>query len=222
MIADAVDSGMHKVLIANRGEIACRLAIACREAGLACVAVYATPDAAAPHVFLADEAIHLPGDTPATTYLDAGAILAAAAATGADAVHPGYGFLSESASFARQVAAAGLVWIGPPAGAIERMGDKLEARLIAAAAGLPVLAGGTLEAGGELPAGLFPVMVKASHGGGGIGLRHVAGAAGLADAMARAGAQAAAAFGSGALYWERYLPGARHVEVQVLADATGA
>ncbi|MDB5099649.1 MAG: Acetyl/propionyl CoA carboxylase alpha subunit [Cyanobacteria bacterium RYN_339] len=206
---------MHKVLIANRGEIAARLILACREHNLLAVAVYATPDADAPYVALADEAYELPGDTPTATYLDAAALLAVATASGADAVHPGYGFLSEDAGFAEAVGAAGLTWIGPPAALIALMGDKWRAREAAAAAGLPVLAGGPVD---QLPT-QYPIMIKATGGGGGLGLRRVDRAEDFEAAVAAAGAQAAQAFRANpGLYWEAFLPGARHVEVQLVSE----
>ncbi|HEY9720907.1 MAG TPA: biotin carboxylase N-terminal domain-containing protein [Oscillatoriaceae cyanobacterium] len=213
---------MRRVLIANRGEIACRLLKACRELGLETVAVYATPDADAPHVRLADFARELPGTSPAETYLNAPALLARAQGCGADALHPGYGFLSEDAAFARACREAGLTFVGPPTEAIARMGDKLEARAVAEAAAVPVLPGGTLEDGDALPE-TYPVMIKAALGGGGMGLRRVAELKGLEAAIAEAQAQAAQAFGAdrGRLYWETYAQGARHIEVQIAGDAHG-
>jgi acetyl-CoA/propionyl-CoA carboxylase biotin carboxyl carrier protein len=214
------------VLIANRGEIAARLLRTYRARGIRTVAVYSDADVAALHVRLADEARQL-GPAPVTaSYLNQDAVLAAAADAGADAVDPGYGLLSENAGFARAVAAAGLVFIGPPADAIAAMGDKVAARALARRAGLPVVPGsGVLEAPGpaleEAERLGYPVLVKASRGGGGRGLRLVEAAAALPGALAAAAAEAAAAFGRPEVYLERHVPGARHVEVQVLADAHG-
>jgi propionyl-CoA carboxylase alpha chain len=206
-----------RVLAANRGEIARRIFRACRRGGLGCVAVFSDPDAGAPHVAEADAAVRLPGSSPADTYLNGPAIVAAALAAGADAVHPGYGFLSEDAGFARAVQAAGLTWIGPPAGAIETMGSKINSKKLAAEAGVPVLP--------ELAPGAvseYPVLVKASAGGGGRGMRVVSGPDELQAALQSARREAEAAFGDGAVFCEPLLAGARHVEVQVLADAHGS
>jgi propionyl-CoA carboxylase alpha chain len=160
-----------RVLAANRGEIARRIFRTCRRMGIGCVAVFSDPDAGAPHVTEADAAVRLPGSSAADTYLNAPMVIAAALAAGADAVHPGYGFLSEDAGFARAVQAAGLTWVGPPADAIEAMGSKITSKKLAAGAGVPVLP--------ELsPAAIpgYPVLVKASAGGGGRGMRVVRGA----------------------------------------------
>ncbi|MFN3430991.1 MAG: acetyl/propionyl/methylcrotonyl-CoA carboxylase subunit alpha, partial [Candidatus Sericytochromatia bacterium] len=221
---------MRKILIANRGEIAVRLILACRELNLQTVAVYAEPDAESPHAWLADEAIALAGATPAETYLDAQALLEAARRTGCDALHPGYGFLSENATFASACAEAGLTFVGPPPSAIAAMGHKLAARQAVAAAGVPVPPGGPLTddpATWPTPAD-YPVMVKAAGGGGGMGLRRVDAPDALPTAIADARAQCAAAFASGGgpeaveLYWETYLVGGRHIEVQIAADRHGA
>ena len=185
--------------------------------GIATVAVYAEGDADAPFVHDADHAVALPGRTATETYLDIDALLGAAAASGADAVHPGYGFLSERAAFARAVIDAGLSWVGPPPEVVEVMGDKLAAKRLMAAAGVPVLPSWEV-AGDELP---FPILVKAAAGGGGKGMRVVESAAGLADAMAAAGREAAAAFGDPTVFLERYVAEARHVEIQILADDHG-
>jgi propionyl-CoA carboxylase alpha chain len=204
------------VLVANRGEIARRVFRACRRSGTGCVAVFSDPDAGEPHVAEADAAVRLPGSSAAGTYLNGPALVAAALAAGADAVHPGYGFLSEDAGFARAVQAAGLTWIGPPADAIEAMGSKITAKKLAAGAGVPVLP--------ELaPADItaYPVLVKASAGGGGRGMRVVGSAAGLPAALESARREAQSAFGDSAVFCEPLLGGARHVEVQVLADAHG-
>jgi propionyl-CoA carboxylase alpha chain len=205
-----------RVLAANRGEIARRVFRACRRSGIGCVAVFSDPDAAAPHVAEADAAVRLPGSSPADTYLNAPAIVAAALAAGADAVHPGYGFLSEDAGFARAVQAAGLAWVGPPADAIEAMGSKITSKKLAAEAGVPVLP--------ELAPGAiagYPVLVKASAGGGGRGMRVVRSAAELPAALESARREAESAFGDGTVFCEPLLTGARHVEVQVLADSHG-
>ncbi len=229
-----------RVLAANRGEIARRIFRTCRRAGIGCVAVFSDPDAGAPHAAEADAAIRLPGSSPADTYLNATAIVAAALAAGADAVHPGYGFLSEDAGFARAVHGAGLTWIGPSADAIEAMGSKITSKKLAAGAGVPVLpelspeailAGGSGAIGvwgvpgehGVLPGWPgYPVLVKASAGGGGRGMRVVRGADELQAALESARREAQSAFGDGTVFCEPLLPGARHVEVQVVADAHGS
>src|ERR1039457_974136 len=185
--------------------------------GIATVAVYAEGDAVAPFDHDADHVVALPGRTATETYLDIDALLGAAAASGADAVHPGYGFLSERAAFARAVIDAGLSWVGPPPEIIEVMGAKLAAKRLMAEAGVPVLASWEV-ADDEL---VFPVVVKAAAGGGGKGMRVVESAAGLADAMAAAGRGAAAAFGDPTVFLERYVAEARHVEIQILADDHG-
>jgi propionyl-CoA carboxylase alpha chain len=205
-----------RVLVANRGEIARRVLRSCRRSGIGCVAVFSDPDAGEPHTAEADAAVRLPGASAADTYLNGPALVAAALAAGAGAVHPGYGFLSEDAGFARAVQAAGLIWIGPPADAIEAMGSKIISKQLAAGAGVPVLP--------ELdPAAItaYPVLVKASAGGGGRGMRVVRSAAGLATALESAQREAQSAFGDAAVFCEPLLAGARHVEVQVLADAHG-
>lgn len=218
---------MRKVLIANRGEIAVRVVRACRDEGLAAVAVYAEPDRDAPHVRLADEAYALGGDTPATSYLDAAKLLRAAAAAGADAVHPGYGFLSEDADFAQAVLDAGLTWIGPPPAAIRALGDKVSARRIAEAVGAPLVPGTRDPIGGAAEAVAFadrhglPIAIKAAHGGGGRGLRVVRDRAEIAELFDAAVREATAAFGRGECFVERYLEQPRHVETQCLADTFG-
>lgn len=206
------------VLVANRGEIARRIFATCRRTGRSAVAVFADPDADAPFVAEADAAVRLPGDGPAGTYLRGGAVIAAALATGADAIHPGYGFLSENAGFARAVLDAGLTWIGPPPAAIDAMGSKIEAKKLMAAAGVPVLP--ELDPSAVTEADL-PVLIKASAGGGGRGMRIVHHVADLADAVDSARREAAAAFGDDAVFCERYLPHGRHIEVQVMADIAG-
>ena len=216
-----------KVLIANRGEIAVRVARACRDAGLASVAVYADPDRDAPHVRAADEAFALGGDTPAASYLDAGKILAAAAKAGADAVHPGYGFLSENADFAQAVLDAGLTWIGPPPQAIRDLGDKVAARKIAQRAGAPLVPGtadpvsGAAEVIAFAEAHGLPVAIKAAFGGGGRGLKVARTLEEIPELYESAVREAVGAFGRGECFVERYLDRPRHVETQCLADTHG-
>jgi propionyl-CoA carboxylase alpha chain len=215
---------IRKLLIANRGEIAARVIRTAQALGIATVAVYSDPDADAPYVTLADEAVRLPGAAPAETYLRGDLIIAAAAATRADAVHPGYGFLSENAAFARACADAGLIFVGPAPGTISAMGDKVTAKATMAAAGVPVLPSVTVgPAGVQDEAGLeFPLLVKAAFGGGGRGMRLVTDPAELPEAVSAARREAAAAFGDGTVFLERYVPDPRHVEVQILGDAHGA
>ena len=209
---------IHSVLVANRGEIARRVFRTCRGLGLSTVAVYSDPDAASAHVREADCAVRLPGSTSAQTYLRADAVVAAALAAGADAVHPGYGFLSENAAFARAVTAAGLTWIGPPPAAIEAMGSKIEAKKLMAAAGVPVLDNLVPD---TVTAAVLPVLIKASAGGGGRGMRVVRDVTELSSAVADAAAEAEAAFGDGTVFCEPYLASGHHIEVQVLADQHG-
>ena len=218
---------LAKVLIANRGEIAVRVARACRDSGLASVAVYADPDRDAPHVHAADEAFALGGDTPAASYLDIDKILGAAAMSGADAVHPGYGFLSENADFAQAVLDAGLTWIGPPPQAIRDLGDKVAARKIAQRAGAPLVAGTAdpVSGAGEVVAfarehGL-PVAIKAVFGGGGRGLKVARTLEEIPELYDSAVREAVGAFGRGDCFVERYLDRPRHVETQCLADGHG-
>jgi propionyl-CoA carboxylase alpha chain len=206
-----------RLLVANRGEIARRIFRSCRQAGIGCVAVFADPDAEAPHTADADSAVRLPGASPAQTYLNGPAIVAAALAAGADAVHPGYGFLAEDAGFARAVVAAGLTWVGPPADAIEAMASKIRSKELAAGAGVPVLPMLDPESVTS-----FPVLVKASGGGGGRGMRVIGSAAELPAALAASRREAEAAFGDPTIFCEKLLPAARHVEVQVLADTRGS
>lgn len=218
---------MKKVLIANRGEIALRIIRACRDYGLRSVAVYADADAAAPFARLADEAYALDGKTARDTYLDIDKLIAIAKRSGADAVHPGYGFLSERAEFARAVIDAGITWIGPGPEVIEALGDKLEARRIAQSVGAPLVAGsdGALASAEDAVAfarshGL-PIAIKAAHGGGGRGLkiaRHLDEVAELFDSATR---EAVAAFGRGECFVERFLDRPRHIEAQILADRHG-
>ncbi|QSR28796.1 carbamoyl phosphate synthase [Nocardioides aromaticivorans] len=214
-----------KVLIANRGEIAVRVIRTCRELGIASVAVHSDPDAASLHVRVADESVLLPGTSPADTYLDIAKVIEAARSTGAEAIHPGYGFLAENAEFAAAVEAAGLVFIGPPAAAIDVMGEKVAAREVAESANVPQVPGsaGAIETVEEVLAfgeqHGYPIAIKASYGGGGRGMRTVQTAADVADALESAQREAKAAFGRGDVYLERYIENARHVEVQLFADS---
>ncbi|MDP1570490.1 MAG: acetyl-CoA carboxylase biotin carboxylase subunit [Vicinamibacterales bacterium] len=218
---------ISRVLIANRGEIALRIIRACRELGVETVAVYSDADQAAPHVLAADHAVRLGPAPPAESYLNIPALLDAARVSGADAVHPGYGFLSERARFARAVEEAGLIFVGPPADAIERMGSKIGARAIMQEAGVPVVPGEAPEdqSDASLAAAAerigFPVLIKPSAGGGGIGMKVVRETAGLGDALQAARREALAAFGDGTIYVERLVERPRHVEIQVFADAHG-
>ncbi|MEW2379353.1 biotin carboxylase N-terminal domain-containing protein [Micromonospora sp. NPDC047812] len=208
---------IRKLLVANRGEIARRVFATCRELGVETVAVHSDADADAPFVAEADHAVRLPGNAPAETYLRIDLILDAARRTGADAVHPGYGFLAENAEFAAAVTDAGLTWVGPPAKAIAAMGDKMAAKALLAEAGVPMLP--TWTDADEITD--FPVLVKASAGGGGRGMRVVRDAAALAEAVASARREAAGAFGDGTVFVERYVERGRHVEVQIFGDTHG-
>ena len=214
-----------KLLIANRGEIAARIIRSAHALGIATVAVYSDPDADAPYVTLADAAVRLPGAAPAGTYLRGDLIVAAAIATGANAVHPGYGFLSENAAFARACADAGLIFVGPAPETIAAMGDKVTAKALMANAGVPVLPGMTVTNEGDLTAAAetvgFPLLVKAAFGGGGRGMRLVADPADLAAAVQSARSEAASAFGDGTVFLERFVTDPRHVEVQILGDSAG-
>ncbi|MFO1532342.1 MAG: acetyl/propionyl/methylcrotonyl-CoA carboxylase subunit alpha [Thermoplasmatota archaeon] len=217
---------LQRVLVANRGEIAVRVVRACHELGVAAVAVFSDADADALHVRMADQAVRIGPAPSRESYLLGDRIVQAARDTACDAVHPGYGFLSENAAFARAVLKAGLKWIGPPPEAMERMGDKTRARREAEAAGLPVAAGtATLrdaaEARREAKRIGYPVLLKAAAGGGGIGMRVVRGEAEMDSQLAAAQAQAAAAFGVPDVFLEKYLERPRHVEVQILADTHG-
>jgi 3-methylcrotonyl-CoA carboxylase alpha subunit len=215
---------MTRVLVANRGEIACRILRTCRRLGLETVAVYSEADAGALHTSLADAALPIGPAAPAQSYLSIPAILEAARSGGADAIHPGYGFLSENEEFARAVEAAGLRWIGPEPKTIEDMGDKERARLLAKAAGVPVLPGSArFPPGSRISADDvgFPLLVKAAAGGGGIGMRRVDRPEDLAQAVESTQAMAQRAFGDGTVYLERYIAEARHVEVQVFGFGDG-
>jgi propionyl-CoA carboxylase alpha chain len=221
---------IRKLLVANRGEIALRILRTAREMDIATVAVFSDPDAGAPFVAAADEAVRLPGASPADTYLRGDLVIAAARATGAEAVHPGYGFLSENAGFARDCREAGLTFVGPSPEAIEAMGSKTAAKERMAAAGVPVLPGVVIGGRGQLDVAAlasaaegigYPLLVKAAFGGGGRGMRIVGSAEELGDAVTGARREAESAFGDGTVFLERYLDGPRHVEVQVFGDTRG-
>ncbi|HEX5297016.1 MAG TPA: biotin carboxylase N-terminal domain-containing protein [Streptosporangiaceae bacterium] len=218
---------LDSVLVANRGEIARRVIRTARRMGIRVVAVYSDADADLPYVSEADEAVHIGPAQPARSYLDAAALLAAAAKTGARAVHPGYGFLAENADFAAQVLAAGLTWVGPSPEAIEQMGDKIRARNLMEQAGVPV-SPGTREPVADVATAVleaervgYPVMVKAAAGGGGIGMGAAADEAALRQAFGTARSRAERFFGSPAILLERFVERARHVEVQILGLADG-
>jgi acetyl/propionyl-CoA carboxylase alpha subunit len=214
-----------KLLVANRGEIAERVVRSARAFGIATVAVFSDADADARFVQLADEAVRLPGNTPTETYLDIAAVLDAAARTGADAVHPGYGFLSERADFARACGSAGVVFVGPSPEAIEVMGSKLRSKALVGDAGVPVLPSVTMNEDDDAVAGGvrigYPLLVKASAGGGGRGMRIVRDESDLAEAVESARREAVAAFGDGTVFLERLVERARHIEVQVFGDSHG-
>ncbi len=218
---------MRKVLIANRGEIAVRIARACRDAGIASVAVYADQDRDALHVRVADEAFALGGESPGATYLDIPKLLDVAARAGADAVHPGYGFLAENAHFAQAIADAGLIWVGPPAAAIEALGDKVRARHIAQKVGAPLVPGTADPVGGADEVVAFarehglPVAIKAAFGGGGRGLKVARTMEEIPELYESAVREAVTAFGRGECFVERFLDQPRHVETQCLADQHG-
>jgi acetyl-CoA carboxylase biotin carboxylase subunit len=217
----------HRVLIANRGEIAIRIARACREAGLESIAVFSDVDRNAPHVRAADRAVYIGGAQAAESYLSIDAIISAARSTSAEAVHPGYGFLSENAAFAAACEKAGLIFIGPPSSVIARLGSKVAARELATAAGVPIVPGvtasdqsddGIVAAADQLG---FPVLVKASAGGGGKGMRAIRDRDSARELIAAARREAIAAFGDGTLYVERLIDKPRHVEVQIFGDRHG-
>jgi acetyl/propionyl-CoA carboxylase alpha subunit len=212
---------IKSLLIANRGEIAVRIARTCRERGITSVAVFSDADAGALHVRSCDRAVHLPGTAPTDTYLNVEGLIDAARRSGADAVHPGYGFLAESAGFAQAVIDADLTWIGPPPAAIAAMGSKVEAKALMRAAGVPVLPDSSVEGADDPGAIGFPLLVKASAGGGGRGMRIVNSPADLDDALASARREAAAAFGDGTVFCERYVERGRHIEIQVFGDQLG-
>ena len=216
---------ISKVLVANRGEIARRIFRTCRDMGISTVAVYSDADAGEPHMREADEAVPLHGSASVDTYLDIDAVISAAKQTGADAVHPGYGFLAENAVFARSVISSGLTWIGPSAQAIEVMGSKLESKRLMEEAGVPILSSIPLDGGGLVEAAAislgYPVLVKASAGGGGKGMRVVAEPADLLDAIDSARREAESAFGDGTIFLEKYLTAPRHIEIQIFGDSHG-
>jgi propionyl-CoA carboxylase alpha chain len=207
---------ISRLLVANRAEIASRVFRTARKLGIETVAVHSDADAGLPFVAEADHAVRLPGNAPAETYLRSDLVIEAAKVAGADAIHPGYGFLSENADFARAVEAAGLIWIGPAPESIEKMGSKIEAKKIMAAAGVPVL-----EAPASPTEADLPLLVKASAGGGGRGMRIVRSLDALGAEIAKAEAEAASAFGDGTVFVEPYVEAGRHVEVQVVGDGAG-
>ncbi|MCS3781069.1 acetyl-CoA carboxylase biotin carboxylase subunit [Tsukamurella ocularis] len=219
---------IKRLLVANRGEIAVRVIRAAQEMGIVAIAAYSDADEASLAVRIADEAVNIGGAHAKKSYLNAAALLEAATSTGADAVHPGYGFLSENAEFARAVTDAGLVWIGPDAGTIERMGHKAQAIATARAAGVPVVPGsdGLLTSADEAVAVAgeigYPVLLKAAAGGGGRGIRIASTDEEVAQAFTDARQEAEAAFGDGWIYLEKFITRARHIEVQVLGDGTDA
>jgi acetyl-CoA carboxylase biotin carboxylase subunit len=218
---------IRKILIANRGEIALRVIRTCREMGIRTVSVYSAADRTSPHVLAADEALFIGPSPSRESYLHAGRLLGAASASGADALHPGYGFLSENADFARRVRDAGLVFVGPSPETIASMGDKTAARALASAAGVPTVPGtpgavtGEAEAAGFCTRHGYPVLVKAAAGGGGKGMRIVRDESGLLPSLRAAASEARAAFGDERVYIEKYIEDPRHVEVQILADSHG-
>jgi acyl-CoA carboxylase subunit alpha len=221
-------TSITKLLIANRGEIAARIARTARAMGIATVAVYSDADQDAPFTRVVDESVHLPGSAPGETYLRGDLIVDAALRVGADAVHPGYGFLSENAAFARSCGDAGITFVGPPPSAIEAMGSKIEAKRLMAEAGVPVLPGFTVEGAigrdllpSEAERVGYPIMVKAAFGGGGRGMRVVHHPDELLDGVAQAEREAASAFGDGTVFLERFVESPRHIEVQVFGDTQG-
>ena len=215
---------IKRVLIANRGEIASRIIRACHDVGIETVAVYSEADAGLPYIKASDLSLCIGKPAARETYRNAEAILSAAKATGADAIHPGYGFLSEDSNFAEACADNGLIFIGPPSAAIARMGDKIAAKDFVRALGVPLVPGGDIdearikEVASSLP---YPILLKAAAGGGGRGMRVVTSPSALAPAFSQARLEASEAFGDGTIYWERLITNARHIEVQVLSDAHG-
>ena len=221
---------IHKLLVANRGEIAERIIRSARALDIVTVAVHSDPDTDALFVEAADEAVRLPGAAPSETYLRADLIIEAALLTGADAIHPGYGFLSENADFARACAAAGITFVGPPVEAIEAMGSKIAAKELMEKAGVPVLPGATIDDAAQADAAAvsaladgigYPLLVKAAFGGGGRGMRIVRSASEVVDAVTGARREAASAFGDGTVFLERFVEDPRHVEVQIFGDTHG-
>jgi propionyl-CoA carboxylase alpha chain len=216
---------ISKVLVANRGEIARRIFRTCRDMGISTVAVYSDPDSGEPHMREADEAVPLPGSSAVDTYLDIDAVISAAKQTGADAVHPGYGFLAENAVFARSVISSGLTWIGPSPEAIEIMGSKLESKRLMEEAGVPTLASIPLDGRASVEDAAmalgYPIVVKASAGGGGKGMRVVSEPADLLDAIESARREAESSFGDGTVFLEKYLTAPRHIEIQIFGDRHG-
>lgn len=216
-----------KILIANRGEIACRVMKTAKDMGIATVAIYSDADAGSKHVQMADEAVHVGGAASADSYLQGQRIIDAALATGAKAIHPGFGFLSENADFCEAVKAAGLVWIGPPAGAIQSMGDKIESKRLAGLAGVSTVPGyvgeiDTPEQAVEIATEIgFPVMIKASAGGGGKGMRIAESPEDVAEGFRAARAEAKGAFGDDRIFVEKFIVNPRHIEIQILADQNG-
>jgi propionyl-CoA carboxylase alpha chain len=215
------DRTIKRILMANRGEIARRVFRTCRTLGIETVAVFSDADAGEPFVAEADVAVRIGGPAPGDSYLRADAILDAAARTWSDAIHPGYGFLSEDAAFAEAVVAAGLTWIGPPPAAMRAMGSKIGARALMQEAGVPVVPGGRVDEIADVEAIGMPLLIKASAGGGGKGMRVVRDAAELAAAVASARREAESAFGDGAVFLERYVERPRHVEIQIFGDRHG-
>ena len=219
---------MKKILIANRGEIAVRVARACRDAGIISVAVYSDPDRSAFHVRVADQAYSLKGSTSAETYLDQDKLLEIASQCGADAIHPGYGFLAENDQFAERCREAGIIFIGPPPEVIKLLGDKLEARKMAAQAGLPLAPAvdrnieDNAEAHNDARRIGYPILIKAAAGGGGKGMRIVYNESELEAALITAPSEACSAFGDKRIYMEKYISRPRHIEIQILADAHGS
>lgn len=224
-MAHVIEKPITRLLIANRGEIARRIMRTAREMGISSVAIYADADADAPFVREADTAIALDGESPAETYLLVDKVLEACRRTGADAVHPGYGFLSENADFARAVEAAGMAWVGPPPDAIAAMGDKLSAKALMQKADVPTLPAEELAPGADVSAVAervgYPLLIKASAGGGGRGMRVVTQPSELDEAVAGARREAGSAFGDDTIFMERWLPACRHVEIQILGDKHG-